>query len=139
MRRPTSLTVISWIFIVVGVISIVFTTSAIDNPMAEEIMRKSPVPIPIQFFISYMSTIVLIASGIATLLGRSWGRVLYVAWNLFLVAVGFAISFMTMAAIPGLVAFLIASLILFRPNATKYFESKVPVYFMPPPESANDR
>ncbi len=47
-KRPTSVTVIAWILIVTGGVSLVATTAAINNPVTLELMSKSPLPIPVQ-------------------------------------------------------------------------------------------
>lgn len=120
-KRPTSLTVISWILIVLGGISIISTTAMINNPVALELMRKSPIPIPIQYAISYIGLLVMIVSGIAILKRQNWARFLYVTWS----AIGFVISILTSpmkaAMIPSLVVFLIIAFFLFRPKASEYF------------------
>src|SRR5438105_2090588 len=48
-KRPTSVTVIAWILLVISALSLLGSTMAITNPMAQEMMAKSPIPIPLQY------------------------------------------------------------------------------------------
>jgi hypothetical protein len=119
--RPTSITVISWILVVLGAISLITTTAALNNPMAKELMARSPIPTPVQYVMLYTGLLVTIISGVAMLKGLNWGRLLYVIWS----AVGFVISTITspikIAIIPGLLLYLVIVFFLFRPKANQFF------------------
>src|SRR4051794_39364912 len=119
--RPTSVTVISWILIVTGTISLITTTVMINNPMARELMAKSPIPIPLQFAMSYVGLLMTLVSGAAMLKGCNWARLLYVIWSIC----GFLISRLTspmkFALIPGLFVFALIAFFLFRPKANQFF------------------
>ena len=128
-NRPTSVTVIAWVLIVMGGISLISTTVMINNPMAHDLMSKSPIPIPVQYAMSYIGSLIMIVSGIAMLGGRNWARFLYVVWSAIGFAIGITTSPMKVALIPGFVVFVVIAFFLFRPKATQYFS---------PSESAND-
>jgi hypothetical protein len=49
MKRPTSVSVIAWILIVMSGISLVTSTMSLNNPLARELMAKSLLPIPLQY------------------------------------------------------------------------------------------
>jgi hypothetical protein len=129
--RPTSITVIAWILILLGGISLVATTLMIstgmidkvmiDNPAARELISKSPIPVPVQYAMSYAGLLIMFVSGVAMLKGQNWGRWLYVVGT----AVGFFIGIMTSPVketmIPGFVFFVVVTFFLFRPSANKYF------------------
>ena len=66
-QRPTSITVISWILIVIGVISLISTTAMLNNATVLELMAKSPLPIPVQHAISYIGLLITIVCGLAML------------------------------------------------------------------------
>jgi hypothetical protein len=120
-ERPTSISVISWILIVTSGISLITTTAMINNPVVQDLMAKSPIPIPVQYAMSYIGLLVMIGSGIAMLKGANWARYLYVIWNLVGFVVGIATSPMKAAMIPSLVVFLVIAFFLFRPKATAFF------------------
>jgi len=93
----------------------------IDNPAVRELISKSPIPVPVQYAMSYAGLLVMLVSGVAMLKGQNWGRWLYVVGT----AVGFFIGIMTSpmkeTMIPGFVFFVVVTFFLFRPNANKYF------------------
>ena len=122
-ERPTSVTVIAWFLIVMGVISIISSIISLfnPNPMVEEIMSRSPLPVPIQQLLSYAGIAVSIVSGMYMLDGVNWARFLYVIWSV----IGILISIITLPnlifIIPGLVLLIIIIFYLFRPKANDYF------------------
>ena len=120
-KRPTSITVISWILIVTGGISLITTTAMINNPAVQDMMAKNPIPIPVQYAMSYVGLLVTILSAVAMLKGANWARYLYVIWNVVGGGIGFATSPMKAAMIPSLVVFLVIAFFLFRPKATAFF------------------
>ena len=120
-ERPTSITVIAWILIVMGGISILSTTMYLNNPIAKEIMEKSPIPANVQYVMMYVGLIITIVSGIAMLKGHNWARFLYVIWSIVGFVIGIATSPMKTTIIPGLIFFLVIAFFLFRPIANNYF------------------
>jgi len=120
-KRPTSVTVISWILIIMGGISLITSTISLNNPMAKELMSRSPMPISIQHLMLYMGLLIMIGCGIAMLKGQNWARLLYVIWSIVGFVIGIATSPIKAAMIPGIIIFLIAAFFLFRPKANAYF------------------
>jgi len=121
MKRPTSITVISWILIVISVLNLVTSTVTINNPTVRELMAKNPLPIPLQFVMLYIGLTVALVCGVAMLRGHNWARWLYVIWSAIGMIVGLATSPMKAMMVPGALVFLIVAFFLFRPNATLYF------------------
>ena len=127
-KRPTSITVVAWILILMGGISLISTTLTIDtvmnNPAARELMSKSAIPVQVQYAMTYVVLLVMLVAGVAILKGQNWGRWLYVIGT----ALGFLIGIMTSplkeAMIPGFVVFVVVTFFLFRPNANKYFSDQ---------------
>jgi len=120
-KRPTSITVIAWILIVMSGISLITSTISLNNPMAKELMSRSSIPIPIQYAMMYVGLLITLISGIAMLKGQNWARLLYVIWSIIGFVFGIATSPMKAAMIPGFVVFLIIAFFLFRPKANEYF------------------
>lgn len=120
-ERPTSISVISWILIIMGGISLVATTAMINNPAVRDLMSKSPIPIPVQYAMAYVGFLILIISGIAMLKGHNWARFLYVIYSLIRLIIDIATLPIKAAIIPGVVVFLFAAFFLFRLNANAFF------------------
>ena len=122
-HRPTSVTVIAWVFIIMGGIGIVTTTIMMNDSTLLEIRNKSSLSIPIQNAKSYFGTIVILVSGLALLKGYNWSRLLYIGWCV----IGFVIELFTSpfitALIPSLIVFIVVVFFLFRPKANEYFSS----------------
>ena len=128
MKRPTFVSVIAWILIVMSGISLVtFTMSlnmSLNDPMIRELLSKSPIPIPLQIAIGYVGLLITIVSGVAILKGQNWARFLYVGWNVIGSVIGLLTSPMKAAMIPGLFIFVVITFFLFRPKANEYFSTK---------------
>jgi hypothetical protein len=123
--RPASITVIAWILILMGGISLVTTTLMINpvmtNPAARELLSKSPIPVPVQYAMTYVALLVMLVSGIAILKGQNWGRWLYVVGTVLGFLIGIITSPLKSAMIPGFVVFVVVAFFLFRPKANRYF------------------
>jgi len=122
-KRPKSITVVSWILIILGAISLVTSTITLNNPMAQELMAKSPIPVNIQYIMMYVGLLIMLVCGVAMLKGKNWARLLYVGWSAIGFVIGIATSPIKTAMIPGLVVFLIIAFFLFRPKANEYFKA----------------
>ena len=124
MKRPTSVSVIAWILIVMAGISLISSTISLNNPTVKELMAKSPLPIPLQYVMFYLGLLISIVAGIAMLKGRNWARFLYVIWSIIGFTIGLVTSPMKAALIPGIVVFAVITFFLFRPKANEYFSPK---------------
>ena len=122
-QRPVSLSVIAWILIVMGALSLITVPFLFNNPNALEMLKQNPLPIPVQFATSMLSPIVSIVSGIAILKGKNWGRFFYVIWWLIGFAVGLITTPVKVAMIPGTVVFLVIVYFLFNRKASEFFTS----------------
>ena len=120
-KRPTSIAIVGWVLIVLGGISLITSSLSLNNPMAKELMSRSPIPITIQYVMMFAGLIVTFVSGIAILKGKNWARLLYVIWSAVGLIIGIATSPMKSALIPGIVVFVIIAFFLFRPKANEYF------------------
>ncbi len=120
-KRPLSVSIIAWLLIVFGALSAVAIPFTLGNPMTQELMAKSMVPIPVQYFMMFAGVLISIVTGIFMLKGANWARMLYIIWG----ALGFLFSFITSpakaAVIPGFVIYLIVAFFLLRPKATAFF------------------
>jgi len=91
------------------------------NPATRELLSKSPIPVPVQYAMTYVALLVMLVSGIAILKGRNWGRWLYGVGTVLGFLIGIITSPVKSAMIPGFVVFVVVAFFLFRPRANKYF------------------
>ncbi len=122
-ERPKSITVVCWILIATGVISLVTGFFSFNNPVTQELMSKSPIPIGMQYVMMFVGLLISIVCGISMLKGMNWARSLYIGWSIIGITIGMATSPMKAMMIPGIVIFFILAFFLFRPKANEYFRS----------------
>lgn len=122
-ERPKSITVVCWILIVMGGISLITSLLSFNNPVTQELMSKSPIPISIQYIMMFAGLLITLACGIAMLKGQNWARLLYVGWSVIGFIIGIATSPMKAMMFPGIIIFFIFAFFLFRPKANEYFKA----------------
>jgi hypothetical protein len=122
-ERPTSVTVVCWILIVMAGTSLIASTLTLNNPAAQEIMSASPIPVSIQYAMMYAGLLITLISGIAMLKRQNWARLLYVGWSLLGFIISLATTSMKVLMIPGIIVFLIFVFFLFRHKANEYFKA----------------
>lgn len=121
-QRPKSITVISWILIVMGAISIFpLLLGSMNDPKALELMQQSPLPMSVQYGMIYLGLLVTVGSGIGMLYGKNLARLVYVGWSIIGFVIGIATSPVKVMMIPGFIIFAIVAFFLFRPKANAYF------------------
>ena len=123
IERPKSVTVVCWILIAMGGISLVTSTFSFNNPVAQELMSKSLIPISIQYIMMFVGLLITLVCGIAMLKGQNWARLLYIGWSIIGFTIGIATSPMKAMMIPGIFIFIILAFFLFRPKANEYFKA----------------
>jgi hypothetical protein len=122
--RPTSVTVIAWLLIVVGTIKLPWTLIFWHDSATKELMaRNSSLPISVQYFDIYAGLVISMVTGIGMLKGHNWARILYVACLLIDMILLFATCPMRPIVIFAPVVPLIIIFFLFRPNANRYFRA----------------
>jgi succinate-acetate transporter protein len=124
--RPLSVSIIAWILIVTAGLALITTTLMINNPKVQELMGKSPIPVPLQYAMTYVGLAATIIAAVGMLKGCNWGRLLYVIYGAFGSLIGLITSPMKAAMIPSIVIFLLFIFLLFRPKANQYFSKAHP-------------
>ena len=125
--RPTSVTVISWIILVTSALGLVATFVMINNPTTQELMAKTPLPLPVQYAMTFVGLSIGIVSGIFMLKGANWARMLYIGWGVLGLAIGLVTSPMKLMMLPGALFFAIIVFFLLRPRANAFFSGTTPV------------
>ena len=123
IHRPKSITAVSWTLIILGGLSLISSAISLNNPIAREMMAKSPIPVNVQFVMMFVGILIMIVCGAAMLKRQNWARLLYIGWSIAGFAVGLATSPVKAAMIPGIIIFLIIVFFLFRPKANEYFKA----------------
>lgn len=116
-KRPRSITVISWLFITVGSISLlVGLLPNVNTTAAQRIVELKT------HWYVHLSRMLAIVSGVFMLYGFNWARWLLVVWLAFHVIVGALHSPVQLLTHSLFLA--IGLYFLFRPAASAYFRSE---------------
>ena len=125
-KRPTSVTIIAWLLIVIGGITLVSTIATINNPIVLDLVNKSPIPVGIQYALTYIGLLIMVVSGIGMLKARNWARLLYSIWG----GIGILVSILTSPdramMVFSFIAYLIIVFFLYRPRANEFFTLRAP-------------
>jgi uncharacterized membrane protein HdeD (DUF308 family) len=106
MKRPIQVTMLGWLFIVVGLVALIYRLSA--SPL-----DRSTVPIA-------LVEMVAVAGGIFLLRGARWARWLVLAWLALHVVVSALNS--VWASLPHLVLLIVVGYFLLGPPGSGYFQ-----------------
>jgi hypothetical protein len=118
-KRPTSVTIIAWLFIVVGGVFLIDSWN--------DLKVKGTL---LQFILTFFQMLFPFISGIGLLKRQNWARFLYlICWILLFVIhilrnIYILRNPMTTGLIGGSVLFLITIFFLFRPKANDYFAGR---------------
>lgn len=128
MQKPTSLTVIGVIIIIFGVLGGVSAASILafkDDPNFAPMLEQLPLSPEAHVGIGVIGAVLTVAAGVGVLMGKNWGRWLYVVLSLFNVVFGVAINPNAqglISAVFGLLILGIISYFLFRARENAYFK-----------------
>ncbi len=128
IKRPLSITILAWFFIVTGVVTIILHTLLIrDEHQMKLLNEQILLPVWIQISIGYIGAIIGVIGGIGLIKGKNWARIIYVVWGL-----GVVLFYLEIPSIPlnpfinFLVIYAVVMFFLFRPKANNYFKQKTP-------------
>ncbi len=123
-KRPISITLIAWYLIIASLFGMIMLLTTLHNPTVQASLKQSTLPIPVQLTWISISAMVNLICGVALLKGKNWARFTYLTVGFL----SFAMSLLTMhasmrlAALPGIVVFIILICFLFTPKANIYFK-----------------
>lgn len=129
MVRPTSLGIVCWLLIVLGVldgVSVLWSHSLATNPKVMALMARSPVSLAAQEAVGLLSCIIEVVAGVLMLRRIAAGRLLYVVWGAFGILFTLWTSPVTAAAIPGIVIYALIVFFLFRRPASAWLHADAP-------------
>ena len=121
MVRPRIITVLSWLFIVSGVVGLVAGAVLTQVDEAIAVLRANEVPVGISVGMTMVSSLVYLVSGVGMLKAMNGSRHLLLGLAMVSVLFGVIYSPYKLAMIPG--AFFMALMVwpLYRPLANRFF------------------
>ena len=121
MERPTSITVIAWILIVLSAIGLLLTVTMMNNPDVMDALAESKLGAGTQQMLGIVSSVITAISGYGMLQGKNWGRLLYVIASLAGIAINFYAMPMTGAQYVAIAIVAVVIFFLYRPAANAWF------------------
>jgi len=117
MSRPRAVTVLGWLFVAVGILSLGRQLVTFHGGRPALVAA-----LPGDFWYAAISALVAAVSGAFLLRGASWARWLLGAWLVFHVAIGLVHGLFTLAVHAVLAA--VVLWLLFRPAASAWFRRR---------------
>lgn len=124
MNRPTSLTIIGWLLIVMGIFGLISQLTMQDNPAVQQVLAESPLPASVHMILGIIGAIVGVVSGYGVLKGMNWSRFLYVGWSAVGLVIGLLTTPFTSIMVLSLVFVGVFAFFLFRPAANDWFNGQ---------------
>ena len=121
MERPTSITVIAWILIVLSALGLLVSVAMMNNPDVMDALAKSKLGAGTQQILGIVSSVISIVCGYGMLQGKNWSRLLYVITGVIGAAINFYAMPMGGAQFLGLGIFVVIIFFLYRPAANAWF------------------
>lgn len=117
-NRPLAVTFICWFIIIACVVSVLSLTFILTNSAKlKEISAKDPY-FTLQMTLAYATLVINFICGIAMLKGKNWARILFTVVGIANFTAGF---YMGGSFSWGMVAFALFVILLFLPNANRFF------------------
>jgi hypothetical protein len=118
-QRPRSITIVSWIFIIFGAITLLSGLLPFREITSAQLVADLK-----GHWMVHLSRIAAIVSGVFMLYGRNWARWLLVAWILFHIVLS-ALHSLTQLLLHAVI-FTVILFFIFRRDASAYFSSSQP-------------
>ena len=121
MERPTSITVIAWILIILSALGLLVTVTMMNNPDVMDALAESKLGAGTQQMLGIVSSVITAISGYGMLQGKNWGRLLYVISSLAGIAINLYAMPMTGAQYLAIGIVAVVIFFLYRPAANAWF------------------
>ena len=123
-KRPTSLTVIAWLIIVLSLLSVALVFAMSSNPQMVAAAQQMHMSMGLLQGWSVLGTIVNLACAYGILKGLPWSRVLYVVWGI----IGLVFNAYTLPSkggvVFGLIVLVVISVFLWTNSANDWFQAR---------------
>ena len=105
--RPLSMTIIGWLLVVLSLFGLYGIVTMGSNPIAMKMLQQMHVPLMAEQAYGLVGVVIDLVCAYGILKGLPWSRVLYVAWGIIGLVVGFYISPMKAAVVFALIILLV--------------------------------
>lgn len=127
VARPESVTVIAWLLIVFGGFGLMGCLAGWtmhDWPMMRPLFASYRLPYAVVLAVATSSLILHVFCAVAMLLRQGWGRHVYIVSALLMTGFSAWVTPWPQFVLPSLVFPVVASMLLYRPLANRWFEGR---------------
>jgi hypothetical protein len=131
--RPHAITLIAWLAILYGVLTLGVKIFVVLSPeafaMAREVfikLNERPlVPLPFEAHMAhgFISSIVFVVAGVFMLLGHNWARLLFLIWPLTALALTVVVSGLSLSLGLKTLTYCVLAFFLLRTPCVRYFRT----------------
>ena len=117
MARPTSLGIIGWLLIILGMVGLLtalWSYRTVASPQVMALMARSPVPPAVEEAIGLLGSVVQLAAGVLMLRRVPAGRLLYAIWGGLGLLFGLWAAPVTVILVPGILIYAVIVFFLYR-------------------------
>jgi hypothetical protein len=122
-KRPTGVSVVGWILIVMGAVSLLSEFISAASTDYGAILAKNRLPVVIQVMFGFVGLVVTLFGGIYILKGASWARWLYIGWGAFAIPVSLANLGFSWLILPGLIFYALFTAVLLQKDSSAFFKA----------------
>jgi hypothetical protein len=124
-KRPLSLTIIMWFLVILAVLGVVgIVMSASNTAVAAKMAEQSKVPLAYQHVWSAISAVVMLVVAYGIFKGQPWSRVLYLAWGILGLVVGYLMGSPALGMIAAFIILAVISALLFSDRGNSWFAAR---------------
>jgi len=123
-KRPTSLTVIAWLIIVLSLLSVALVFAMSSNPQMVAAAQQMHMSMGLLQGWSVLGTIANLACGYGLLKGMPWSRVVYLVWGVIGLAFSFYTSPQKASVVLGGIILVVVCAFLWTNAANAWFQAR---------------
>jgi hypothetical protein len=123
-KRPVSLTIIAWLLIVFAVLGLIGVATMKSNPQMLKMIDEMHVSLLFEQIWGVIGAAITLICAYGIFKGQPWSRVLYVAWGIVSLVVGFYTTPMKAVLVISLIILIVFAIFLFSARANEWFSAR---------------
>lgn len=123
-KRPTSLTVIAVLLIILSVIGLIGVFVLPKTAQGQQALSQLNMSVALYQAIGVVGAIINVICAYGILKGLPWSRVLYVVWSIIGLGIGFVTSPMKAGMVLNLIVLVVVAALLWTNNANDWFQAR---------------